>query len=129
VLWKKSLELGVEYRPCTLATRLLTHNGIALAATALDFTTGEFIVIEAKAIILANGGIGQLYPVTTNPRNFTGDGLAFALDAGARLMNMEQASSTPCLVHPQPIRGLGLGILEYGKLRDGFDHWNNAKHV
>lgn len=117
VLWKRALEFGTEYRPYTLVTRILVQNGIVLGATAVDFKTGELLVIEARAIILASGGVGQLYPVTTNPRNSTGDGLALALDAGARLINMEQVQFYPaCVTYPQPIRGLGLGILEYGKL-------------
>jgi succinate dehydrogenase/fumarate reductase flavoprotein subunit len=117
VLWKRMLQLGVEYRPYVLTTRVLSHNGTAEGATALDFRSGAFLAIAAKAVVLTTGGIGQLYPVTTNPRNSTGDGLHLALEAGARLINMEQVQFYPaCVVNPEPIRGFGLGILEYGKL-------------
>ena len=117
VLWKKIVQLQVTHRPYTLVTRILVHDGAAVGATAVDFRTGTFLIISAKSIVLATGGLGQLYPVTTNPRNATGDGLALALEAGAKLINMEQLQFYPaCVVYPEQVKGIGLGVLEYSKL-------------
>lgn len=117
VLWKRMLQLGIDYRPYVLTTRILRHNGTANGAVAIDFNTGTLLVVSAKSTILATGGIGQLYPLTTNPRNATGDGLALALESGTRLINMEEVQFYPAVVvYPNGLRGISLGILEYSKL-------------
>ena len=55
----------------------------------LDENTGELILFCGLATIVATGGLGALYKVTTNPPVLTGDGLAMAYRAGAQLMDME----------------------------------------
>jgi fumarate reductase (CoM/CoB) subunit A len=117
VLWKRVLQLGISYRPYVLTTRILKRNGVAIGAVAIDFKNGTLLIVSAKSTILAAGGLGQLYPVTTNPRNATGDGFALALEAGTRLINMEEVQFYPAvIVHPKGLCGISLGILEYSKL-------------
>ncbi len=73
----------------TLVTRLLRSDGGVTGATALDLSTGELVVISAKAVILATGGASGLYARQNNPAGTTGDGYALAYGAGAELVDME----------------------------------------
>jgi len=107
----------IERCPDVMACRLLIHNGAIAGAIGLDVGVGEVVQVNAPAVVLATGGVGQLYPSTSNPIQNTGDGLALALRAGARLLNMEQVQFYPCgLVHPPSLRGFILGIQEYAAL-------------
>jgi succinate dehydrogenase/fumarate reductase flavoprotein subunit len=56
---------------------------------------GRFVVFEAPAVILATGGIGKTFKVTSNSWEYTGDGHALALLAGAKLLNMEFVEGKP----------------------------------
>ncbi len=62
---------------------------------AIAYTGSEYVVIACKAIILATGGAGKIYPSTTNPAGIMGDGSALALDAGASLVDMEYVQFFP----------------------------------
>ena len=69
--------------------------------------TGRFAVFEAPAVVLATGGIGKTYKVTSNSWEYTGDGHALALRAGAKLLNMEFVQLHPTgMVWPPSVRGL-----------------------
>src|SRR4051794_39465572 len=69
--------------------------------------TGAFIAFEAPAIVLATGGIGKSFKVTSNSWEYTGDGHAMALRAGARLINMEFVQFHPTgMVWPPSVKGL-----------------------
>ncbi|HTX26977.1 MAG TPA: fumarate reductase/succinate dehydrogenase flavoprotein subunit [Streptosporangiaceae bacterium] len=69
--------------------------------------TGRFVVFETPAVILATGGIGKTYKVTSNSWEYTGDGHALALRAGATLLNMEFVQLHPTgMVWPPSVRGL-----------------------
>ncbi len=69
--------------------------------------TGRFVLFEAPAIVLATGGIGKTYRVTSNSWEYTGDGHALALRAGAKLLNMEFVQLHPTgMVWPPSVRGL-----------------------
>jgi fumarate reductase (CoM/CoB) subunit A len=79
----------VEFLDRIIALDLMhDENGVS-GVVALDQQTLELLAVRARATILATGGIGQLYPVTSNPNDVTGDGLALAYRAGARLVDME----------------------------------------
>ncbi len=69
--------------------------------------SGKFVVFEAPAVILATGGIGKTFKVTSNSWEYTGDGHALALLAGAKLLNMEFVQFHPThMVWPLSVRGL-----------------------
>jgi succinate dehydrogenase / fumarate reductase flavoprotein subunit len=69
--------------------------------------TGQFVVFEAPAVILATGGIGKTFKVSSNSWEYTGDGHALALLAGAKLLNMEFVQFHPThMVWPISVRGL-----------------------
>jgi L-aspartate oxidase len=69
-------------------TDLIVHDGRCMGAVGID-DTGEPFVVHAGAVILATGGVGQLFKYSFNPPGNTGDGYAMALRAGAELFNME----------------------------------------
>jgi succinate dehydrogenase / fumarate reductase flavoprotein subunit len=69
--------------------------------------SGEFLLFEAPAIVLATGGVGKSYKVTSNSWEYTGDGHALALRAGATLINMEFLQFHPTgMVSPPSVRGI-----------------------
>ncbi|HVF10390.1 MAG TPA: L-aspartate oxidase [Abditibacteriaceae bacterium] len=80
---------GIKVFENTLTVDLLLTGGRCCGALALDTATGALRIFRAAAIIIATGGIGALYKVTTNPPVLTGDGIAMACRAGAALMDME----------------------------------------
>lgn len=85
-------EKGVEFLDKTMATALLRRNGTVIGATAVNLDTGAFLVISAKAVVLATGGGACLYERTDNPPGTTGDGIALAYRAGGELVDMECVS-------------------------------------
>src|SRR3954449_2849766 len=83
--------------------------GSAKVAGAFGYyrETGEFVVFEAPAIVLATGGVGKSYKVTSNSWEYTGDGHALALQAGATLVNMEFVQFHPTgMVWPPSVKGI-----------------------
>ncbi len=100
-----------------LATKIIVEDGRVCGAAGVDFRNGETICMSTASVVLATGGVGQLFPVTSNPIQVTGDGMAIAYEAGANLLNMEQVQFFPCgMVHPPSLKGFILGIQEYAKL-------------
>lgn len=78
-----------------------------IGAVGLDLKTSETIFFQAKAVILATGGSGQLYPVTSNTTQKNGDGFAIAWDAGAELIDMEEVQFHPTgMVYPDSRKGV-----------------------
>lgn len=117
VLRRQVMGRGISRLPDMMALRLLVQDGVVVGAIGLDLGEGRLLQVNSPAVVMATGGIGQLYPATSNPIQSTGDGLALALDAGATLLNMEQMQFYPSgLVHPSSLRGFILGIQEYAKL-------------
>src|SRR5256885_8923206 len=91
----------------TTITRLITEGGSIAGAFGYVRDTGDFVVFEAPAVVLATGGIGKSYKVTSNSWEYTGDGHALALLAGASLLNMEFVQLHPTgMVWPPSVRGL-----------------------
>jgi succinate dehydrogenase / fumarate reductase flavoprotein subunit len=92
----------------TTITRLI-KDGEGRIAGAFGYIreTGEFVLFQAPTVILATGGIGKTFKVTSNSWEYTGDGHALALLAGAKLINMEFVQFHPThMVWPMSVRGL-----------------------
>ncbi len=92
----------------TTVTRLLKDDeGKICGVFAYIRETGRFVVIEAPAVVLATGGIGKSFKVTSNSWEYTGDGHALALLAGASLINMEFVQFHPTgMVWPPSVKGI-----------------------
>jgi succinate dehydrogenase / fumarate reductase flavoprotein subunit len=92
----------------TTITRLLKDDAGAIAgAFGYIRDTGKFVLFEAPAVVLATGGIGRTFKVTSNSWEYSGDGHALALLAGAKLMNMEFVQFHPTgMVWPPSVRGI-----------------------
>jgi succinate dehydrogenase / fumarate reductase, flavoprotein subunit len=91
----------------TTMTRLLTDGGKIAGAFGYVRETGAFICFEAPAVVLATGGIGKTFKVTSNSWEYTGDGHALALLAGATLVNMEFVQFHPTgMVWPPSVKGI-----------------------
>jgi len=86
---------------------LILDNGRAAGCLAYDRERGRFHVFAAKAIILATGGVGRAYKITSNSWEGTGDGHALAYRAGAELIDMEFIQFHPTgMVWPPSVRGI-----------------------
>ena len=86
---------------------LINDEGHCVGAICRDLRDGRLELINAKAVILASGGAGQVYRPTTNGLIVTGDGIAQAYRVGAKLMDMEMVQ-----YHPTTLSGNGLLITE-----------------
>ncbi len=95
------------FAECTV-TRLPTDDDNAIAgALAYWRHNGQFLVFDAPAVVLSTGGIGKSYTVTSNSWEYTGDGHALALRAGATLVNMEFLQFHPTgMVWPPSVKGI-----------------------
>jgi len=88
-------------------TKLLKNGDKVIGAVGLKLNSGEFYVFRAKAVIVATGGCGRIYKITSNSWESTGDGLGLAFNAGAELMDMEMIQFHPTgMVYPPGVRGL-----------------------
>ena len=86
---------------------LLLDGGRAAGVLAYDRERGRFHVFSAKAIVLATGGVGRAYKITSNSWEGTGDGHALAYRAGAELIDMEFIQFHPTgMVWPPSVRGI-----------------------
>jgi succinate dehydrogenase / fumarate reductase, flavoprotein subunit len=92
----------------TTVTRLLkSDDGRIAGAFGYIRDTGKFVLFEAPTVVLATGGIGRTFKVTSNSWEYSGDGHALALLAGAKLMNMEFVQFHPTgMVWPLSVKGL-----------------------
>jgi len=106
-LQDRGVQMGIDvYMECTV-TRLLTDNGRVSGAFGYWRENGRFVVFKAKSIVLATGGIGKAWPITSNSWEYTGDGMALAYDVGAELMDMEFVQFHPTgMVWPPGVQGL-----------------------
>ena len=91
----------------TTVTRLMLDAGKIAGAFGYVRGTGQFLLFEAPAVVLATGGIGKSYKVTSNSWEYTGDGHALALLAGASLLNMEFVQLHPTgMIWPPSVKGI-----------------------
>ena len=90
-----------------MITSLVTDGNQVIGATGLNLKDSSLIYFKAKATILASGGAGQLYPVTSNTFQKNGDGYAISYRAGANLVDMEQVQFHPTgMVAPESKKGV-----------------------
>lgn len=90
-----------------MITSFVTDGDEVIGATGLDLKDSSLIYFKAKSTILASGGAGQLYPVTSNTFQKNGDGYAISYRAGAQLVDMEQIQFHPTgMVAPESKKGV-----------------------
>ena len=106
-LQDRGVHQGLDvYMECTIS-RLLTDGGRIAGAMGYWREHGRFIVFKSKAVVIATGGVGKSYPVTSNSWEYTGDGQALAYLAGAELIDMEFVQFHPTgMVWPPGVMGL-----------------------
>ncbi|WP_171058013.1 fumarate reductase/succinate dehydrogenase flavoprotein subunit [Modestobacter altitudinis] len=106
-LQQRTVALGIDvYMECTV-TRLLTDDHGIVGAFGYWRESGRFVAWQAPSVVLATGGIGKSYKVTSNSWEYTGDGHSLALQAGATLVNMEFVQFHPTgMVWPPSVRGI-----------------------
>ena len=100
-------ESGIRvFAECTITELILDGSRIA-GALGYYRENGEFVLFQAPAVVLATGGIGKSFQVTSNSWEYTGDGHAMALWAGASLINMEFLQFHPTgMVWPPSVKGI-----------------------
>ena len=106
-LQDRGVQQGFDvFMECTII-RLLTSDGRISGAFGYWREQGRFVVFRAKAIVIATGGIGKAYRVTSNSWEYTGDGMALAYEAGADLQDMEFVQFHPTgMVWPPGVQGI-----------------------
>ena len=107
-LQQRAVQLGIDvFMECTITDLLKDGPAGSPAPSATGARPGAFIAFEAPAVVLATGGIGKSFKVTSNSWEYTGDGHAMALRAGAKLINMEFVQFHPTgMVWPPSVKGL-----------------------
>ncbi len=98
---------GIDvHMECTI-TALLKDGNCVVGAFGYDRERGFFHVFKARAVVLATGGIGRAYEITSNSWEYTGDGLALAYEVGAELIDMEFVQFHPTgMIWPPSVRGI-----------------------
>ena len=96
-------------------TKLLIEDGAVRGVAALDIRTGEMRAVLGRAVIMATGGAGKIFPFTTNGMIKTGDGMALAYRAGVPLKDMEFVQ-----YHPTGLPGTGILITEATRGEGGY---------
>jgi succinate dehydrogenase / fumarate reductase flavoprotein subunit len=106
-LQDRGVQLGIDvYMECAI-TRLLKDGDRVAGAFGYWREQGRFVVFRAKSIVMATGGIGKAWKITSNSWEYTGDGMALAYDAGAELMDMEFVQFHPTgMVWPPGVQGI-----------------------
>ena len=147
---ERALLAAIEREPSVtvlenhIAVDLITLGKLGLASTdrclgayVLDEATGEVATLRSDRVILATGGCGKVYLYTTNPSIATGDGVAMAWRAGAKIANMEFIQFHPtCLFHPdarsflisEAVRGEGARLID-GKGREFMAKYDARKEL
>jgi succinate dehydrogenase / fumarate reductase flavoprotein subunit len=98
---------GIDFHMETTILTLLKDGGRCAGAFAYDRERGRFKVLHAKAVILATGGIGRAFQITSNSWEYTGDGQSLAYHAGAALLDMEFVQFHPTgMIWPPSVRGI-----------------------
>ncbi len=98
---------GIEFYMEFTILKLLKDGDRVVGAFGYDRERGRFRLFQAKAVVLATGGIGRAYQITSNSWEYTGDGMALAYNAGTALKDMEFVQFHPTgMVWPPGVRGI-----------------------
>ncbi|MBV8170733.1 MAG: FAD-binding protein [Candidatus Eremiobacteraeota bacterium] len=106
-LYDQLLKSGVKVYEEWFATSLFMVGGECRGIVALDMMNGDLVMLRAKAVFVASGGMGRVYEPSTNALICTGDGIALAYRAGAPVMDMEMVQ-----YHPTTLKGSGFLMTE-----------------
>jgi fumarate reductase (CoM/CoB) subunit A len=104
-LVKETARLGIQVLEHVMIFELIKEGQAVVGAAGLDMGHDRLLIIQAKAVVIATGGAGNLYSLTTNIPGITGDGYALGFNAGAKLADMEFMQSRACMIYPAPMRG------------------------
>ena len=106
-LQDKGVHMGIDvYMECTI-TKLLKDDGKISGAFGYWRENGKFVIFKAKAIILATGGVGKAYKVTSNSWEYTADGQVLAYNAGAEFLDVEFVQFHPTgMIWPPGVIGI-----------------------
>ncbi len=107
VMFEQLVKSGIRSYEEWFVTGLIREDGQVCGVTAIEFRTGQVFAIRAKTVIFCTGGLGRVFEPSTNALIVTGDGIALAYNAGARLMDMEMVQ-----YHPTTLSGSGVLISE-----------------
>ena len=123
-LQQHAVHKGIDvFMECNLQ-RLLTDGGRISGAFGYWRESGKFVLFQCKAVVLATGGGGKAWKVTSNSWEYTGDGVTMAADVGADLMDLEFMQFHPTgMVWPPSVRGI---LVTEGVRGDGGTLKNNA---
>ncbi len=128
---------GIQFRAYAFTTELLLDNGQVTGLRFLDELDGTLHEVRARAVLLATGGLGQVYRETTNPAVATGDGMAIAYHAGAVLSDLEFVQfhptalvmkGAPRFLLSEALRGEG-GVLRNVDLERFMKRYHEAKEL
>jgi succinate dehydrogenase / fumarate reductase flavoprotein subunit len=104
---EKTLATDAKVYMETTVTKLFKKDGRVVGALAYTRESGKFVHFKAKAVVMATGGWGRIFKVTSNSWEGTGDGVIHSYDAGAELVDMEMMQFHPTgMVWPPGVRGL-----------------------
>ena len=107
VMWEQLIKSGLQVYSEWFVMDLIIEDNKVAGCVAMEIPTGKIEVFRSKSLILATGGIGQVYSPTTNGLVVTADGQALAYKAGATLMDMEMVQH-----HPTTMQANGVLITE-----------------
>jgi succinate dehydrogenase / fumarate reductase flavoprotein subunit len=106
-LQDRTVAIGVEVFNDLIITKLLKDGDRIAGAFGYKNDTGNFVLIRANAVILATGGYGRIFKVTSNSWESTGDGVSLAYDLGAELCDMEMVQFHPTgMAYPPSAKGI-----------------------
>jgi succinate dehydrogenase / fumarate reductase flavoprotein subunit len=98
---------GIDFHMEVTITNLFVDGNRVVGAFAYEREKGRFLLFKAKAIVIATGGFGRAFKITSNSWEYTGDGQSLAYDAGADLLDMEFVQFHPTgMVWPPSVRGI-----------------------
>jgi len=128
---------NIHFRAYAFTTELILENHRVTGLRFLDETENRMREVRAGAVLLATGGLGQVYRETTNPSVATGDGMAIAYDAGAVLSDLEfvqfhptalWVKGAPRFLLSEALRGEG-GVLRNAELQRFMKHYHEAAEL